>query len=148
MQTSVAETTKPPAYPFIFHQCQRTKHQNTKHTGQTQYTLGQPDRRSSMFSLRRGFRLASATVPDRLVCRGEGVFRDLPYPPQEKNEATPTFFRHRPNVASTVSGLAFCCVDAGPVAQRLRVSGVSRPTGWQEGKESPSGIQLVAVARP
>lgn len=45
MQTIVAETTKPPAYPFIIHQCQRAQQSRTKNN-RTDPTLTGPTRPS------------------------------------------------------------------------------------------------------
>ena len=75
MQTIVAETTKPPAYPFIIHQCQRTDTKKQQTTEPTQLSPGQ----LAVHPIMSNFRVAaSAYQPVRFFRRfrfGEAVSR-------------------------------------------------------------------------
>ena len=79
---SAVETTKPPAYPFIIHQCQRARRQ--KSTG-TPILLGAADQYSLQNFVRIRFRLLPSHPVPRFrstVRFGEAVFRESVRGPQ------------------------------------------------------------------
>ena len=85
MQTIVAETTKPPAYPFIIHQCQRAQQPEQKTTEPTQLSPGQLDHPSQIVSKTFRYRFRSRYRRFPQVRFGEPVSRSNNQNPQAQN---------------------------------------------------------------
>lgn len=89
MQTIIAETTKPPAYPFIIHQCQRAQQSRTTNNRTDPILTGPTRPCSPHCQPQLPFRLLPPGPPQlpsasRLVRFGEAVSRHTPRNPQEE----------------------------------------------------------------
>jgi hypothetical protein len=92
MLRSDADAPKPPAYPFIHHQCQRAQTQKS----QNRQSLGASRNRASRVSYHRNLPIPitnpAVTASPRPVRFGEPVFRPVKKNPQEENVIHVTIF--------------------------------------------------------